>query len=49
MDKELEAKNLLGRTTVAAVAVQFRLTGTPDGKLLVSFYHPDVFNQQAVN
>ena len=39
MDKELEAKNL----------VQFRLTGTPDGNLLVSFYHLDVFNQQAVN
>ena len=35
----LEAKNL----------VQFRLTGTPDGTLLVSFYYLDVFNQQAVN
>ena len=39
MDKELEAKNI----------VQFRLTGTPDGNLLVSFYQLDVFNQQAVN
>ena len=34
MNKELEAKNL----------VQFRLTGTPDGNLLVSFYQLDVFN-----
>lgn len=39
MKKELEAKNL----------VQFRLTGTPDGNLLVSFYHLDTFNQDAVN
>ena len=39
MNKELEAKNL----------VQFRLTGTPHGNVLVSFYHLDVFNQQAVN
>lgn len=39
MQKELEAKNL----------VRFRLTGTPDGNLLVSFYHLDVFNEQAVN
>jgi len=39
MEKELKAKNL----------VQFRLTGTPDGNLLVSFYHLDVFNEQAVN
>lgn len=29
--------------------VQFRLTDTPDGNLLVSFYHLDVFNEQAVN
>jgi hypothetical protein len=39
MEKEFEAKNL----------VQFRLTGTPDGNLLVSFYQLDVFNEQAVN
>lgn len=39
MNKELEVKNL----------VQFRLTGTPHGNVLVSFYHLDVFNQQAVN
>ena len=44
MNKEIEAKNL----------VQFRLTGTapadrPDGTLLVSFYHLDTFNQEAVN
>lgn len=39
MLKDLEAKNL----------VQFRLTGTPDGNLLVSFYQLDVFNEQAVN
>jgi hypothetical protein len=39
MNKELEAKNL----------VQFRLTGTPDGNLLVSFYQLDVFSEQAVN
>lgn len=39
MDNSLKAKNL----------VQFRLTGTPDGNLLVSFYHLDVFNEQAVN
>jgi hypothetical protein len=25
--------------------VQFRLTGTPDGDLLVTFYHLDVFNK----
>jgi hypothetical protein len=29
--------------------VKYRLTGTPDGNLLVSFYHLDVFDQQAVN
>ena len=39
MEKEFEAKNL----------VQFRLTGTTDGNLLVSFYQLDVFNEQAVN
>ena len=39
MNKEIEAKNL----------VQFRLTGTPDGNLLVSFYHLDTFSQEAVN
>lgn len=39
MKNDLDAKNL----------VQFRLTGTPDGNLLVSFYHLDVFNEQAVN
>ena len=39
MKNELDAKNL----------VQFRLTGTPDGNLLVSFYHLDTFNQDAVN
>jgi hypothetical protein len=41
---DLDAKNL----------VQFRLIGTarrtvPDGNLLVSFYHLDTFNQNAVN
>jgi hypothetical protein len=39
MKNELDAKNL----------VQFRLTGTPDGTLLVSFYQLDTFNQEAVN
>ena len=39
MESGLAARNL----------VQFRLTGTPDGNLLVSFYHLDVFNDQAVN
>ena len=39
MKNNLDAKNL----------VQFRLTGTPDGNLLVSFYHLDTFNQEAVN
>lgn len=39
MKNDLDAKNL----------VQFRLTGTPDGNLLVSFYHLDTFNQEAVN
>ncbi|MFD1143736.1 hypothetical protein ACFQ4C_21590 [Larkinella insperata] len=39
MHEKLNAKNL----------VQFRLTGTPEGNLLVSFYHLDVFNQDAVN
>ena len=39
MKNKLNAKNL----------VQFRLTGTPDGNLLVSFYQLDVFNEQAVN
>ena len=39
MNKEIEAKNW----------VQFRLTGTPDGNLLVSFYHLDTFSQEAVN
>jgi len=39
MKNDLDAKNW----------VQFRLTGTPDGNLLVSFYHLDVFNEQAVN
>lgn len=39
MNKEIEAKNL----------VQFRLTGTHNGNLLVSFYHLNVFNQQAIN
>lgn len=39
MKKEIDAKNL----------VQFRLTGTPDGNLLVSFYQLDVFNEQAIN
>lgn len=29
--------------------VKFRLTGTPDGNLLITFFHIDVFNQQAVN
>lgn len=29
--------------------VKFRLTGTPDGNVLVSFYHLDVFDQGAVN
>lgn len=39
MMSNLEAKNL----------VQFRLTGTPEGNLLVTFYHLDTFNQDAVN
>lgn len=39
MKNDLDAKNL----------VQFRLTGTHDGNLLVSFYHLDTFNQEAVN
>ena len=39
MNKELDAKNV----------VQFRLTGTPDGNLLVSFYQLDTFSQEAVN
>ncbi len=39
MKNKLDAKNL----------VQFRLTGTPDGTLLVSFYHLDTFNQEAIN
>lgn len=39
MKNKLNAKNF----------VQFRLTGTPDGNLLVSFYHLDTFNQEAVN
>lgn len=39
MKRELDAKNL----------VQFRLTGAPDGNLLVSFYQLDTFNQEAVN
>jgi hypothetical protein len=29
--------------------VRFRLTGTPDGNLLVTFFHLDVFNEMAVN
>jgi hypothetical protein len=29
--------------------VRFRLTGTPDGNLLVTFFHLDVFNDMAVN
>ena len=29
--------------------VQFRLTGTPDGNLLVRFYHLNIADQQAVN
>ncbi|RZK44717.1 MAG: hypothetical protein EOO61_02770 [Hymenobacter sp.] len=39
MKKDVEAKNW----------VQFRLIGTPDGNLLVSFYQLDTFNQEAVN
>jgi hypothetical protein len=39
MKNDLDAKNL----------VQFRLTGTPDGNLVVSFYYLDVFNEQTVN
>lgn len=39
MRNDLEAKNL----------VQFRMTDTPDGNLLVSFYHLDTFSQEAVN
>lgn len=39
MKSDLDAKNL----------VQFRLTGTPDGNLMVSFYHLDTFSQEAVN
>lgn len=39
MNNEFEAKHL----------VQFRLTGTPDGNLLVSFYYLNTFNQDAVN
>ncbi|RYC66630.1 hypothetical protein [Spirosoma sordidisoli] len=29
--------------------VTFRLTGTPDGNLLVRFYHLDIASQEAVN
>lgn len=29
--------------------VKFRLTGTPDGNLLVSFYHLNIASQEAVN
>ena len=29
--------------------VKFRLTGTPDGDLLVTFHQLDTFNQDAVN
>ncbi|MFD1140795.1 hypothetical protein ACFQ4C_06735 [Larkinella insperata] len=29
--------------------VKFRLTGTPDGNLLVSFYYLDITSQDAVN
>lgn len=39
MKKEFDAKSW----------VQFRLTDTPDGNLLVSFYHLDTFSQEAVN
>lgn len=39
MKNEFDPKNV----------VQFRLTGTPDGNLLVSFYYLDTFNQEAVN
>jgi hypothetical protein len=39
MNKEMEAKNW----------VQFRLTGTPDGNVLVSFYYLDTFSPEAVN
>ncbi|MBC3789081.1 hypothetical protein [Spirosoma utsteinense] len=29
--------------------VKFRLTGTPDGNVLVSFYYLDITSQEAVN
>ena len=29
--------------------VKFRLTGTPEGNLLVSFYYLDITSQEAVN
>ena len=29
--------------------VRFRLTGTPDGDLLVTFFHLDIFNEIVVN
>ena len=29
--------------------VRFRLTGTPDGNLLVTFFYLDIFNEMAVN
>ena len=29
--------------------VKFRLTGTPDGNLLVSFYYLDIASKEAVN
>ncbi len=39
MRDDLEANNL----------VQFRMTGTPDGNLLVSFYQLNTFSKEAID
>jgi len=37
------------RVNVIKNIVRFRLTGTPDGNLLVTFFHLDIFNEMDVN
>ncbi len=44
-----DVKTEYERASAIKNIVRFRLTGTPDGNLLVTFFHLDVFNEMAVN
>lgn len=47
--QSVNAKQAMETGSVIKNVVKFRPTGSPDGTLLITFFHIDVFNEQAVN